>query len=211
MSAKGIGRLIQIGLGKESSRGTAVTATYWTPWMELTIDEKKEFAVDEQSYGVIEDSTNLTHVKKWAQGSIAGNVHDQNFGLILYSMLGTLTSHSAHSGETIVYDNVFNIGESAQHQSLTFNLHDPLSGQDYQYANGVVEKLDIDIALKKFVAFNASIRALSGATHAAFSPSTTTENRFVPQYLTAKVASAYSTITGGGGSTIALRSAKISF
>lgn len=208
---KGIGRLVQIGLGKESSRGTAAAAAYWTPWMDLTIDEKKEFAVDAQSYGIVEDSTNLTQTKKWAQGSIGGNVHDQNFGLILYAMLGTLTSHATHAGETIVYDNIFNIGESAQHQSLTFSLHDPLSAQDYQYANGVVEKLDIDIALKKFVAFNAAIKALSGATHAAFSPSTTTENRFVPQYLTAKFASAYSTITGGGGSTVALRSAKISF
>jgi|ERR1051326_2618355 hypothetical protein len=202
---KGIGRLVQVGIGKESTRGTAVTATYWTPWNDLVIDEKKEFAVDQQSYGLVEDSVNLTQVKKWAQGTISGNVLDQSFGLILYSMFGTLTSHAAHSGETIVYDNVFNIGESAQHQSLTFNLHDPLSAQDYQYANGVVEKLDLTVALKKFVAYTAAIKALSGATHAAFSPSTTTENRFVPQYLTAKFASAYSTITGGGGSTVALR------
>jgi hypothetical protein len=179
--------------------------------MDLVLDEKKEFAVDEQAYGIVEDSTNLTQVKKWAQGSIQGNVHDQSFGLILLGMFGTLSSHSAHSGETTVYDNVFAIGESAQHQSLTFSLHDPLSAQDYQYANGVIEKLDIDIALKKFVSYNAAIKALSGATHAAFTPSTTTENRFVPQYLTAKFASAYSTITGGGGTTVALKSAKVSF
>ncbi len=211
MSSKGIGRLVQVGLGKESARGTAVAASYWTPWNDLTIDEKKEFAVDDQSYGIIEDSTNLTQTKKWAQGSIQGNVLDQSFGLILYGMFGTLTSHSAHSGETIVYDNVFNIGESAQHQSLTFSLHDPLSAQDYQYANGVVEKLELSMELKKFISYNASIKALSGATHSAFSPSTTTENRFVPQYLTAKFASAYSTITGGGGTSVSLKSAKVTF
>jgi hypothetical protein len=208
---KGIGRLIQVGIGKESTRGTAVAASYWTPWSDLTLDEKKEFAVDEQSYGLIEDNTNLTQVKKWAQGSIQGHVLDQSFGLILYGMFGTLTSHAAHSGETIVYDNIFNLAESAQHQSLTFALHDPLSAQDYNYANGVIEKLELDMALKKFISYNATLKALSGATHASFSPSTTTENRFVPQYLTAKFASAYSTITGGGGTTVALKSAKISF
>src|SRR5277367_3763108 len=122
---KGIGRLVQVGVAKETTRGTAISsATYWNPWNDLTLDEKKEFAVDAQAYGIIEDSVQLTQTKQWAQGSIAGNVLDQSFGLILYSMFGTLTSHSAHSGESIVYDNIFNIGESAQHQSLTLFLHD---------------------------------------------------------------------------------------
>src|ERR1700693_1884704 len=178
---KGIGRLIQFGLAKETTRGTAIaSAAYWNPWNDLTLDEKKEFAVDAQSYGVIEDSTQLTQTKAWAQGSLSGNILDQSFGLILYSMFGTLTSHSAHSGESIVYDNIFNIQEGAQHQSLTFFLHDPLSAVDYSYANGVVEKLELNIALKKFIDFTASIKALSGAAQSTFSPSTTTENRFVP-------------------------------
>src|SRR3984957_17660804 len=107
---KGIGRLVQVGVAKEATRGTAQSsASYWTPWNDLTLDEKKEFAVDAQAYGVIEDNVNLTQTKQWAQGMLAGNVLDQSFGLILYSMFGTLTSHSAHSGETIVYDNIFNI------------------------------------------------------------------------------------------------------
>lgn len=207
--AKGIGRLIQTGLAKEATRGTAIaSAAFWVPWMDLTLDEKKEFAVDDQSYGIIEDSTNLTQIKQWAQGSIMGNVHDQTFGLILYSMFGTLTSHAAHSGETIVYDNIFNIAESAQHQSLTFFLHDPLAAKDYSYANGVVEKLEIDMAVKKFISFNATIKALTGAAQSTFTPATTTENRFVPQYLAAKFALNYSglqgtlTATGTAASTV---------
>src|SRR3978361_1373229 len=116
MSQKGIGRLIQVGIAKETTRGTAIaSAAYWNPWNDLTLDEKKEFAVDAQSYGVIEDSVNLTQTKQWAQGSLQGNILDQSFGLILYSMFGTLTSHSAHSGETAVWDNIFNVGETAQH------------------------------------------------------------------------------------------------
>jgi hypothetical protein len=187
--SKGIGRLIQFGVAKETTRGTAQSsATYWTPWNDLTLDEKKDFAVDAQSYGVIEDSTNLTQTKKWAQGSLAGNLLDQSFGLLLYSMLGTLTSHSTHSGETIVYDNIFNVAESAQHQALTLFLHDPLSGKDYSHANGVIEKLEISMALKKFVEFNASVKALAGASQSSFTPSTTTENRFVAQHLAAKFA-----------------------
>jgi hypothetical protein len=187
--AKGIGRLIQIGVAKETTRGTAISsAAFWNPWMDLSLDEKKEFATDEQAYGVIEDNVGLTNTKRWAQGTITGNVMDQSFGLFLYAIFGTLTSHSTHSGESIVYDNIFNVAESAQHQSLTFFLHDPLSGQDYSYANGVVEKLEINIALKKFVEFVASIKALTGVAQSTFTPATTADNRFVCQFATVKFA-----------------------
>jgi hypothetical protein len=210
MSAqKGIGRLIQVGLAKETTRGTAISsAAWWNPWNDLTLDEHKEFAVDAQSYGVIEDSTNLTQTKQWAQGSISGSVLDQSFGLILYSMFGTLTSHSTHSGESIVYDNIFNIQEGAQHQSLTLFLHDPLSAVDYSYANGVVEKLEINMALKKFIEFTASLKALTGVSQSTFTPATTTDNRFVAQHMTAKFAlnsaglAGTLTATGTASSTI---------
>lgn len=183
---KGIGRLVQVGVAKETTRGTAIgSAAYWNPFMSLTLDEKKEFVSDQQSYGVVEDNVNFTQTKQFAGGSLEGNVADQTIGLILYSMFGGY----AVSGPTNnAYLHTFTVGENAQHQSLTLFLHDPLSAVDYSYANGVVEKLDINIELKKFVSFNASIKALSGAAQSAFSPSTTTENRFVPQYLAAKFA-----------------------
>jgi Phage tail tube protein len=202
-SQKGIGRLIQVGLAKEATRGTAESsATFWVPWMDLTLDEKKEFAIDEQAYGIVEDNVNLTQTKKWAQGTLQGNVHDQTFGLVLYSMFGGY----AVSG-TGPYVHTFTVGESAQHQSLTFFKHDPLTAQDYKYANGVVEKLEITAELKKFVAYNATIKAKSGATATSFTPSTTTENRFLPQFLSAKFAS---TVSGLSSATaIALKSVKL--
>jgi hypothetical protein len=193
MSAqKGIGRLIQVGVAKESTRGTAISsAASWNPWSDLTLDEKKEFVTDDQSYGIIEDNTNLTQTKKWAQGSLAGNVADQTIGLILYSLFGT----HAVSGSG-PYTHTFSIAETAQHQSLTFFKHDPLTAVDYSYANGVVEKLELSIALKKFVMFTASLVSQSGVSQSSFTPSTTTENRFVPQYLAAKFALNYAGLQG---------------
>lgn len=204
MSAqKGIGRRIQVGMAKEGTRGTAESsATYWTPWSDLTLDEKKEFATDTQAYGLIEDSVNMTQTKRYAQGSIQGNVGDTTFGLILYSMFGGY----AVSGSG-PYTHTFTVGQTAQHQSLTFFLHDPLAAQDYTYANGVVEKLEINAALKQFLNYNASLMAKTGATASTMSPSTTTENRFVPQYLTATFASSISGL--GSGTVVALKSAKL--
>jgi hypothetical protein len=191
---KGIGRLISVGLAKEATRGTAQSsATFWTPWNDLTLDEKKEFATDAQAYGIIEDNVTMTQIKKWAQGTLAGNVQDQTIGLILYSLFG---GYGVSGPTDSSYTHTFTIGESAQHQSLTFFLHDPLAAVDYSYANGVVEKLELDLALKKFISFNASIKTLSGASQSNFTPSTTSENRFVPQYLAAKFALNYAGLQG---------------
>jgi hypothetical protein len=112
------------------------------------------------------------------------------FALLLFGGYGV-------SGPTdSAYTHTFTIGQSAQHKSLTFFLHDPLAAVDYSYANGVVEKLELNMALKKFIDFKASIKALTGASQSNFTPSTTTENRFVPQYLTAKFAGDYAGLQG---------------
>lgn len=191
---KGIGRLVQVGIKKEATRGTAESsAAYWTPWIDLDLDEKKEFAVDDQSYGVIEDNTQLSEVKKWAAGSISGNVHDKTIGPILQAMFG---GYAVSGPSDSAYTHTFTIGQSAQHQSLTFFLHDPLAAQDYSYALGVVEKLELTAELKKFIAFNAAIKTLSGAAQSNFTPSTTTENRFLPQFMAAKFALNYAGLQG---------------
>src|ERR1700722_17612155 len=198
-STKIIGRQSQIGIGKESSRGTVVAPTYWVPFNDLTIDQKIESVFDAQAYGIIEDSVAMYLTKLWSAGSITANLYDHSFGLILYSLLGTLTSHSTHSGETTVYDNIFNVAESTQHQSLTFAFHDPGSGQDYAFPNGVVSKLEINYALKQFVQYTATIMALKGTSESSYTPSNTTENVFLPQNLTLQIAS----------TTYAVKSAKL--
>ena len=40
--SKFVGRLYQIGLGKESSRGTGVAPTYWIPKTAVSFDDKIE-------------------------------------------------------------------------------------------------------------------------------------------------------------------------
>jgi hypothetical protein len=194
-----IGRQSQIGIGKESTRGTVHAVSYWVPFNDLNIDQKIESVFDTQAYGIIEDAVGMYVTKQWMAGTITANLYDHSFGLILYSLLGTLTSHSAHSGESIVYDNIFNVAESTQHQSLTFAMHDPGSGQDYAFPNGIVSKLEISFALKQFLQYTATIIAQKGTTESSYSPSTTAENVFLPQNLTLSYNS----------SNVAIKSAKI--
>lgn len=205
---KGIGRTLALGLAKESSRGSAQSsATYWLPFDDVSFDEKYDNVQADQAFGVIENSVGEYRVKNYADGSFKLPMVDQSTGLIFLGMLGS-QAVATHSGESVVYDHTFTVGESAQHQSLTLFIHDPLSGTDYSHANGVIHKLDIDAALKKFVQLSVSARAQKGVSQSSFSPSLLTENRFIPQYMTFKYATAVSGLSGA--TAIALKSIKLS-
>jgi hypothetical protein len=207
MAQKGIGRLFSIGIAKETTRGTAATsATYWIPFSDASIDEKFENVTQDEAYGIIEDSVGQFRVKNWAEGTLKVPLTDQSLPLLLYSIFGH-NADATHSGETAVYDHTLTVGETAQHQSLTFFIHDPLSGQDYSHANGVIHKLDLTAELKKFIDLSLSVKAFKGTKQSTFTPSIVSENRFVPQYLNFKYAT---TVAGlSSAAPIALKSIKL--
>lgn len=207
MSVKGIGRLFAIGIAKETSRGTAKTsATYWLPFADAAIDEKFTNVTQDEAYGIIEDSVGQFRVKNWAEGSLKVPLTDQSLPLLLLSQFGS-NADTTHAGETTVYDHTIKVGESAQHQSLTLFIHDPLSGVDYSHALGVIHKTELDAELGKFAELSLSVKALKGVSQSSFTPSIASENRFLPQYMTFKYAT---TVSGLSGATpIQLKSVKL--
>jgi hypothetical protein len=201
---KFIGRLADIGIKKESSRGTAESsATFWLPKTSLTIDDGIDQAVDESSLGIIEDSPNASVVAKYAEGDIEGNIYDKSFGLLLLAALGQVSTTGP--SESTVYSHAFSVLQSAQHPSLTLFLDD--ENQDYNYALAVLTSLDINVLLGAFANYKASFRSKVGAS-ASNSPSYSAENFFLPQHGTVKVASSLSGLSGA--SAMAIRSLKLS-
>ena len=76
--SKGIGRLNQVGIAKETSRGTAVgTPTYMIAFAELDLDEKDQRVIDEQSYGVVENSVGESIVKQDRKSTRLNSSHIQ--------------------------------------------------------------------------------------------------------------------------------------
>lgn len=212
---RGIGKQTQIGVAVESTRGTApASAKYWLPTDDFSIEERYKNAVDVEIYGVLEDNAGQTRVKNWSEGSIKMPLTGTTAAVLFYSLFGT-SSAVIHAGETTIFDNTMNVLQTVQHKSLTFFLHDPIATPagataDYTYSNGMVHKIDVDYSLGKYVDVTASIKALSGSAAAiAFAPAIASETRYVPQYLTFKVASTYAGL--GGASAIKIKSAKVTF
>lgn len=176
--SKTIGRKFSIGLGKESARGTAVAASFWIPKTDISVDDRINYAVNDSSIGVIEDSIGQDITGKFSEISLGGLIYDKSFGLLLLATFGTETSQTLV--ETGVYDHLFNVGASAQHPSLTIAAVDPNGGAGLRYALGMVNNMGIDFEIGKYLTYKTDLRAnanASGANTAAF----TTENLFRPQ------------------------------
>lgn len=190
--AKYIGRRVSVGYGKESSRGTAVAADYWDKQASLTIDDMAEYVPLESAFGQIENSQDSKIAGKWAEGEVTAQVKDRSLGLLLLNTLGSVSS-GAHAGETTVYDHTFTVNNTNQHQSLTINIDDPT--QDYRYANGMIQSLDINVEIGKFAEYTASFMAQLGAT-ATNTVSHIEENYFLPQHATFKHATNVAGLAG---------------
>src|SRR5579872_4872117 len=108
--AKMIGRRFNVGMAKESVRGTAVSPAYWFPKTGLTIDDKVTQVLDDSSVGVIEDSENAEVSEKWAEGELDGRVDNTKIGLIFAALFGTEpNAPAAVGGDATVYDHTFTI------------------------------------------------------------------------------------------------------
>lgn len=200
---KFIGRLVDFGIAKETSRGTAESAaTFYIPKTSLTYDDGIEQAVDESSVGVIEDSADAAIVSKFAEGEIEANIGDKSIGLILLAAFGSVSTSGP--SQTSVYTHTFSVDESAQHDALTLFVDDP--NQDYTYALGMIDKLEIDTVLGAFSKFTAGFRSKIGAT-ATLSPSYTAETHFLPQHGSLSYAANLSGLSSP--TTLAIRSLKL--
>ncbi len=142
------GRKVAVGVGKEVTRGTAVTPSYWLGWMSTDIEDTGKTQMNESAVNVLDKNVGAEIVELSGAGKIDGLITDQSFGLILYALLG---SHSAalHASETIVYDHTFTESQSNQCQSLTITRKDP--NVDIRFALAMLKSLELDVVSGDYV------------------------------------------------------------
>lgn len=194
-----IGRRVGVGLGKETTRGTAVSPTYFFPLEDYDYDDKAEVIARTGRRSRIEESFNGDVVKKWGEGSLSGAVFNSGFGLVLLSALGTDTATTT-SGETAVYDHTFSVANTNEHQSLTISSDDSVE-TDKQYAGAVITSLEIKGAPGEYLTYNAGFMGKSEAS-GTITASYATEHPFRPQDITFKYATVFSGLAAASATSI---------
>jgi len=182
--SKAIGRLANLGIGKESSRGVGVAADFWVPKITLSYDDKVTKVLSALSYGTINAHGNQSLVaQKWAEGSIEGDVLDKSFGLFLLALLGTVSSAVE---ETTAYRHTYSLQEDNQHDSLTLHIDEPNGDLIFELA--MIDNMVIDMLPEDVVKFTVDFKSKSSAGSSA-TASYSAENKFLGRHLTFKLAS----------------------
>ena len=200
--AKQIQRLLDVGLARETTRGTAeASATFWVPKIDFDFVPKIETAVDNSGLGVIDARTESKPVSEYGEGSLGGIVYDKSFGLLLAMALGTWSSSTAVDS---AYTHTFTRLNSNSHPAVTIFIKD--ENLDEKYALGMLNQLSINASVDDYIKYTAGFISKAGAT-ATSTPSYSAENAFLPQHMAVKLA----TTTGGLGtaSETALKSLRL--
>lgn len=156
--SKYIGKLVNVGYGVESTRGTPVAVSHRQPKTNLTFQDMLEHIIDENSIGNVVDAHGADIVKKWSEGAIEGRVYVNALGYILYSLLGTC--NTASSGGAYVH--TFTLNNSNTHKSLTIGMEDP--DNETRFALAMLESLTLDITNAGELTFSATFKGKASAS-----------------------------------------------
>lgn len=185
-----LGRLESIGIAKEAVRGTALAAAYWVPWMDVKIDDKIENVTNETSLARLENSDGQMLVGKHGEIEWTTKLKDKHIGLLLLSLFGTDTPAAQGAPNAAVYDHVFTVGQTSQHQSLCVSHKS--ANDAVGYANAVVDSIKISAKHGDYVYYTVKLLSAPSASLANTVAHAQESADFVAQNLTFKKATAQS-------------------
>lgn len=181
--AKFIGRRINLGLGKESTRGVGVAPSFWLPKISFGFDDKATVIRSGASAGNIGAGPESSHVvEQFAEGDFEGEIRDVSFGVLLSALFGAAPSSAVFSG---AYKHTYTLTNSNEHASLSIGVDDPIG--DLLFELAMINSLKITVLpgdLVKFVCNFVSKRSADST----LTPAYTSENKFIGKHLNFKVA-----------------------
>jgi len=181
-----IGRLRQIGIGKESTKGTKVDATYWIGVESGKVIPLVEFAENGGNNGRIEGPTQSHVVKSDCITSFTASVRSDWIGMLLKAAFGAVSSGAA-SGETIVYEHTYTVLNSNDHTAYTIRHKDGITAEYSTYS--MLNKLTLSCEAGGLLMCDAEFIGRSLAAEAA-TPAYTTNYTWKGSEGTIKVGAA---------------------
>lgn len=174
------GVLAHIGLGKETTYGTAVAATEYIRFASEGLSEEIEQVVSDNIIGVVDEGASVEGAHT-ISGDISFDVYPNNIGHLLRAALGAPVTTSVGTG---VYQHVFtptqnNFSNVCALPPYTFEVNRDLA-QAFQYSGGVVDSLTFSFGTdNKIMKASASIIAKALAMIAKTTPSFDTADPFL--------------------------------
>lgn len=184
-----IGRLVQVGIAKESSRGAGAAAAFWLPKANVTVEDKVLKARSRPNYGVIGyEGNQAVKVQEWAEGAIEMDLWDKSFGLILLSLLGTVNTTGPSDS---LYTHTYTLQNDDQHDSLAISVKEATVA-DLMFKLAMIDSMQMTIVPEDVVKLVINFMA-KRSVGSSNTPAYVAENPFAGRHLTFKLA----TLTSG--------------
>ena len=193
--ARQSGRLTAVGIGAETTSGTAVAAGYWVPDMTFSHEDKNTTITDGSSFGRLEDAVDSDIVNQWSEGTLTSVLRDAHIGAILKATFGSVATVAKSAPNAAVNDHTFTVANNNTSPSLTLHAKD--ANQDIQFPYAMVDKFTLSYDMGKLIEYSVDFKAKKG-TIITSTPAYVQENKFRPQDVTFKLAT---NVAGLGAAT----------
>jgi len=188
---KFVGRRGTLGIAIEATRGTAVSPTYWLPFVTMSFKDTIESAREEQGMGKIADSDSFYVTMRMGEGEIESQLYDAALGYILTSLLGAVPVTTGANP----YTHTFTLSQTNQAKTLSLYWTDP--DRSYMFPNAVVDSLQMSVEPSGIVSWTVGFKTKGSKDWAAQTPNfTAVGNKFLHQHLQFRLASAIGGLSG---------------
>lgn len=187
-----IGRKVSVGLGFETTPGTAVAPSTWIRTTNPDFHDQPTFIENNSALGRVEDSDDQALVKQLASGKLEGDMSDLSIGYLLANIFGTWAS-AAHPSETTVYDTTFTTSQSNTPPTLTIVKKDGVENK--RYALGTIADVEFACTAGAWATFSASAMAKLGVA-GTDTPAYVAENNWTSKHISIKLANNIAGLTG---------------
>jgi len=162
-----MGEQVQLGLARESVRGTVVAPTTWiparTPTGIVAVVEKAEIK-ETRGSGIAGQGSEISSIH--VEGDLEFNVRNSSIGYIWLSLLGSISTGVTLGAYTHTFTRQLT---GPQNPSLALALAQA-GGQDYEYPMVVVDSLELNVPIDDVVNATATLIGQKENEHADYTP-----------------------------------------
>lgn len=191
--ARFAGRRVQVGIGLETTRGTAVTPVYWYPFLDASMADKDNPIYNESSFGHIMKNSAKTTTLINGEGNLTGKLYAKGLYYFLALVFGQLATTTAVSGDTSASSHVFSLANTNEHLSATIATKTP--NEDLRFAMAMIDSLTLTWSPDAYPQIEVAFISKSGVT-ATNTVAMIAESEFLPKHASMKIASTLAGLTG---------------
>ena len=155
-----IARKQSLWIGKESTAGTQVSATYWLPKSKWVLKPVITTIEDDSWYGVIDELYDVQPVQEYSMIDLEGTVSEKSFGMLLAACFGTTWVTGAWP-----YTHTFTRKNDNNHPSYSIRGYDPVATDIALYS--MLESLNISVQVGQYAKYSASFKGKKITTDSA--------------------------------------------